>query len=185
MSARNPRRCARHRPPRIVRPEWKRPPSRPMWRERERIRSPGLYRAHQLECCRQAQAALAGQRCRFEFGALLIADAGKSDADLIASENLIFALGWRMLLIEDLALPASIRRSIGADVIEKSIATEDATAVQQHHPGKPACDTVQKADVDGVETVDDATCTDPAGDRDRVLLDRCHDGAEYRARHLR
>ena len=68
-----------------------------------------LCRAHQFQGLRQSKAALARQRGCFQFGALLIAGAGKPDADFMAAEHGVFTFRRRVLLIDDLALPAAVR----------------------------------------------------------------------------
>ena len=74
----------------------------------------------------------------------------------------IFALGRRVLLVEDLALPAAVLGGVGAEIIEEGVAAEDAAVVEQHHAGQAALDAVEHAQVDGIETVDDAALADPA-----------------------
>src|SRR3954470_12508923 len=88
------------------------------------IRSPddALGRPHQLQRGGQPQAALARQRNGFEFSTRFVAGARKTDADLMAAEHGVFALRRRVLLIEDLALPAAIGRGVGAEIVEECVA---------------------------------------------------------------
>src|SRR6185295_571383 len=113
-----------------------------------------------LQSGRQSQAALSGQRNGFELRARLVADTGKSDADLVAAEHGIFALRRRVLLIEDLAFPAAIGRAVRTEVEEERVAAEDAAVHQQHDAGQAGLDTVERAKVNGIETVDDAGLPD-------------------------
>src|SRR4051812_9239030 len=119
-----------------------------------------LRRAHQLQHRRQSQAALARKSRRFQFGALVVAGAGKADAHLVAAKDRMLAFCRRMLLIEDLALPAAMRRCVAAKVVEESIAAENAAVMEQHHAGKTAVDAVEYPDVNGVKPVDDAALAD-------------------------
>src|SRR6202011_1712403 len=121
MSARNRRRGPPRRPPHIVRPDWKPRPSRPASRARARVR-PSLQPPHQFQHRAQSQTALAGERGGFEQRPLSVAGAGKADTDLVAAEYRVLALGRRVLLIEDLALPAAILRGVAADVVERGVA---------------------------------------------------------------
>ena len=63
---------------------------------------------HQLEHGGHAQAALAGKRGCLKQRALLVAGAGKADTDFMATQYGVLARRRRVLLIEDLALPAAI-----------------------------------------------------------------------------
>src|SRR5882757_511333 len=112
-----------------------------------------LSPAHQLQHRGQSQAALACQCGGFQQRALLVASAGKADADLVAAEERILVLGRRVLLIEDLAPPAAVRRNVGADIVEERIAAENAAFIEQHHAGQAAGDAVKHPDVDGIESV--------------------------------
>src|SRR5882762_3256500 len=102
-----------------------------------------LGRPHQLQRRRQPEAALAGKRNGFQFRALRVTGAGKTDANLVAAEYRILALGRGVLLIDDFALPAAARRTVGAEIVEKGIAAEDAAVDQQHHAGQAAIDAVE------------------------------------------
>ena len=115
----------------------------------------------------------------------VVAGAGKADADLMAAEDRMLALGRRVLLVEDFALPAAVRRGIGAEIVEERIAAEDAAVMQQHHAGQAAIDAVEHPDVNGIEPVDDAALADRFDRRNDLVVDRRHDRAEHRARHLR
>src|SRR4029077_17834720 len=122
---------------------------------------------HQLEHRVETQAALAGERGCLELRAMLIAAAGETDTHFVTAENRVLVLGRRMLLVEDLPLPAAVFRSVAAEIIEECIAAEDAAVIEQHHPGQAALNAVQHAEVDGIEAVDDAPLPDAAGDRNR------------------
>src|SRR5258705_9113565 len=98
--------------------------------------TPPLCRPHQFQHRRQANAALARERDRFEFGALLVAGAGESDADLMAAEHGDLAFRRGMLLIEDFALPAAVRGSVGAEIVKERVAAENAAVDQQHDAGQ-------------------------------------------------
>ena len=102
----------------------------------------------------------------------VIAGAGKADADLVSAEDGVLAFGRGVFPVEDLAFPAAVLRGVGADIVEERIAAEDTALVEQHHAGQAALDAVEHPDVDGIEAVDDAVVAEPAGDRDRLLLDR-------------
>src|SRR3954453_14795404 len=106
-----------------------------------------LRRPHQLDHSGEAKAALAGERRRLQQRALLVTRAGKADPDLMAAENGILAFCRRVLLIEDLALPAAGRRGVAAKVIEECVAAENAAVMQQHDPGQAAFDPVEHPDV--------------------------------------
>src|ERR1700722_2463656 len=96
----------------------------------------------------------------------------------------MLALGRRVLLIEDLALPAAIRRAVGPEIIEERIAAEDAAIMEQHDAGQAAVDAVEQPDVDGIQPVDDAALADRAQSRRDLVFDRGHHRAKDRARHL-
>src|SRR5882757_8616078 len=99
----------------------------------------------------------------------------------MAAEHRILTPCRCVLLVEDLALPAAILRRIGAEIVERRVAAEDAAVVEQHHPGQAAVDAIKHANVNGIEPVDYAAFADAAGDRDRFLLDRRHDRTEHRS----
>src|SRR4051794_8084391 len=88
---------------------------------------------HQLQVRCHSKAALAGQRGRFQAGALRAAAAGKADADLMAAEDRNITPGRRVLLVEHLPLPAAVRRAVAADIVEEGVATQDAPVIEQHH----------------------------------------------------
>src|SRR5947208_11019196 len=90
----------------------------------------GSSPAHQLEHGRQSKAALSGERGCFQQRALLLAAAGKADADLMAAEHGVIALGGRVFLVEDLSLPAAVLGSVGAEVIGRCIAAENAAVIE-------------------------------------------------------
>ena len=102
----------------------------------------------------------------------------------MAAEHGILPHCRRVLLVEDLAFPTAVLRSVGTEIIEEGVAAEDAAVVEQHHAGEAPLDTVKHPDVNGIEAVDDAALTEATGDRDRFLLDRRHDGLERHARQL-
>src|SRR6476661_9832667 len=129
----------------------------------------GLGAPHQLEHRGEAEAALTGERGRIQERALFVAGAGETNADFVAAEYRIFSLGRRVLLIEDLALPAAVLRGIGAEIVERRVAAEDAAIIEQHHPGQPAFDAIKHPDVERVEPVGDAALADGAGDRRRRI----------------
>src|SRR5581483_4690511 len=104
----------------------------------------------------ETQAALAGERGCLQQRAVLVAGAGKTDADFMASEDRVLALGRRVLLVEDLALPAAVRAGVAADIIERRVAAEDTASLEQHHASEAAVDAIEQAQMDGVEAVDDA-----------------------------
>ena len=92
-------------------------------------------------------------------------------------------LGLRrgVFLIDELALPAAVRRAIGAEIIEERVAAENAAVMQQHHAGMPAGKAVQHPDIDRVESADDAAVADHTGRRNVVVAERRHDRAKHRA----
>src|SRR5204863_8312101 len=98
----------------MVRPNCERRPSGPASIVRARHHPSRLSPAHQLEHSRQSQAALAGERGGIQQRALVVTCARKADADLMAAEHRVLAPGWRVLLVEDLALPAAVLRGVGA-----------------------------------------------------------------------
>src|SRR5437764_12011999 len=77
---------------------------------------------HQLQCRREPQAALAGERNGFQFRALTSASAGKPDADLMAAKHRILAVRGRVLLVDDFALPATVRGAAAAELIKAGVA---------------------------------------------------------------
>jgi hypothetical protein len=80
----------------------------------------------------------------------------------MTAEQRMLVLGRGMFLVDELALPAAVRGAIGAEIIEKRVAAEDAAVLQQHHAGLPAGDAVQHPDVDRVKPADDAAFADQA-----------------------
>src|SRR6187200_2991327 len=78
----------------------------------------GLCRPHQLEHRGQSKAALARQRGCLQQRATVVAGTGKADADLMTAEDRVLALGRRVLLTEDFALPAAVRRGVSAEIVE-------------------------------------------------------------------
>src|SRR5207302_11020441 len=101
----------------------------------------------------------------------LVAGAGKTDADLMAAEYAVFAFRRRVLLVEDLALPAAVGRGIGAEVIEESIAAEDAAVQQQHDTRQAGLNAVECANLDGIEPIDNAALPDGADRRQRLVVE--------------
>src|SRR5262249_59917007 len=81
-------------------------------------------RLDQLQGSGEADAELAGQRGRFHFRAVVVAAAGEADAHLITAEQRMLALRRRVFLIDELALPAAVRRSISSGIEEEGIAAE-------------------------------------------------------------
>src|SRR4051812_48920114 len=115
---------------------------------------PREFLHHRLE----ADAALAGERGRFGFGALFGVAAGEADADFMAAEHRPLALARRMLLADEFALPSAARGRVGADIGEVPVAAADPAVMQHHDVGVAAVDTVEHPDVDRVESVGDAAC---------------------------
>src|SRR5581483_2867863 len=132
-------------------------------------------RAHQLQHRLEPQAAPANQGRGLPGRTPGIACAGKADADLMAAEDRIVALGWRVLLVEDLAFPAAALGGVGAEIIEERVAAEDAAVIEQHHAGQAALHTIKRANVDGIESIADGALADPTRDRQWLVLDRRHD----------
>src|SRR3954470_10653261 len=99
----------------------------------------------------------------------------------MTAEQRVLVLGRGVLLVDELALPAAIRGSVGAEIIEERVAAEDAAVLQQHHASLPAGDAVQHPDVDRVKPADDAAFADWPRRRDVVIAERRHDRAEHRA----
>src|SRR5437667_7783573 len=95
--------------------------------------SPPSGAAHQLERRGHAQAPLSGERRRLQKRALIVTGAGKTDADFMTGEDRVLALGRGVFLIEDLALPAAVFRTVAAEIVEKRVATEDVAIIEQHH----------------------------------------------------
>ena len=80
-----------------------------------------------------------------------------------------------MLLIEHLALPASVRRGVAADIVEECVAAENAAIIEQHHAGQAAVDAVLQPDVNGIKSIGDAAFSDhSAGGRDLIVNQRHH-----------
>src|ERR1700712_4959319 len=100
------------------------------------VLSIALRSPHELEHSRQPEAALACERGGIQQCTLFVTRAGKADADLMAAENRVLASRRRMLLVEDLALPPAVLRGVGADIVERRIAAEDAAVIKQHHAGQ-------------------------------------------------
>jgi len=61
----------------------------------------------------------------------------KADADFMAAEHRVLAPCRRVLLVEDLALPAAVLRSVGAEIVEECVATEDAAVMSSITPVRP------------------------------------------------
>src|SRR5262249_15884803 len=120
-------------------------------------------RLDQLQGSGEADAELAGERGRFHFPAVVVAAAGEADAHLIAPQQRMLALRRRVFLIDELALPAAVRRSIGAEIVEEGVAAEDAAVAQQHHAGLAAGNPVQHPDVDRIKPADNAALADRTG----------------------
>ena len=110
-----------------------------------------------------------------------VAAAGEADADLVTAEQRMLALCRGVFLIDELALPAAVRRGVGAEIIEEGVAAENAAVMQQHHAGMAAGNAVQHPDVDRVEPADDAAVADRTGRRNVVVAERRHDRAKHRA----
>src|SRR2546429_1714876 len=136
---------------------------------------------HQLQPRREPQAALAGECNGLEFRALTIAGAGNPDADLVAAKHRILALRRRVLLVDDFALPATVRGAVGAEIIKEGVAAENAAVDQQHHAGQAAIDTVEGADVDRIEPIDDAALPDLALGWERLVVEPHQVRPEQRA----
>src|SRR5204862_7291346 len=107
--------------------------------------------------------------------------AGYADAVFTAAEDRTLPHGRRVLLIQDLALPPGLLCGVGADIIARGLAAEDAAVIEQHDTGQAALDAVKHADVNGIEAIDDAPLADATGDRHGVLLDRRHHRVERHA----
>ena len=93
----------------------------------------------------------------------------------------MLALGRGVFLVDELALPAAVRRRVGAEIIEEGVAAENAAVMQQHHPRRAAGNAVQHPDVDRIEPADDAAVADRTGRRNVVVAERRHHGAKHRA----
>jgi len=89
----------------------------------------------------------------------------------MAAEDRIFTLRWRVLLVEDLALPAAVGRGVGAEVVEKGVTAEDAAVEQQHNAGQAGLDAVERAKLERIEPVDDTARPDSADRRQRLVVE--------------
>ncbi len=104
--------------------------------------------------------------------------AGETNADLIAAEDVLFALARRVFAVDQRSLPAAVGRGVGSDIMERCIAAMDPAVMQHHHAGIAAADPVEHRDVHGIETVANAL---RAGRRDtgsQIISDRGHHRAE-------
>src|SRR3954470_10179546 len=88
-----------------------------------------------LHHCLEADAALAGERGGFGFGALFGVAAGEADADFVAAEHRPLALARRMLLADQLAFPSAARSRVGADIGEVPVPAADPAVMQHHDAG--------------------------------------------------
>src|SRR5882757_5449478 len=131
----------------------------------------------------EANAALADESRCFRDCAFVGVGSGETDPDLMAAEHRPRAFAWRVLVIDELALPATVGARVGADVIEKAIASPHQAVVQKHDAGVAAIDTVEHPDVNGIKTIADAAsgCNDRWGS---FLTDRCHHPTERNPRQL-
>src|SRR5258705_2804780 len=85
-----------------------------------------LCRAQQFQHGGQSNTALARKGDRFQLGTLLVAGGGKTDSDGVAAEQGVLAFRRGVLLMDDFGLPAAVRRGVGAEVIKKGVAAENA-----------------------------------------------------------
>src|SRR5262249_33181085 len=92
----------------------------------------------------------------------------------------MLAFRRRVFLIDELALPAAVRRGVGTEIIEERVAAEDATITQQHHAGLAATEAVQHPDVDRIEAANDTAVPNNAGRRNILVAERGHDGTKHR-----
>ena len=99
----------------------------------------------------------------------------------MATEHEVFALGQCVLLVEDLALPAAVGRGVGAEVIEESVAAEDAAVQQQHDTRQAGFDSVERAKLEGIEPVDDTALPDGADRRQPLVVEPRQLGPEQGA----
>src|SRR6266705_4349521 len=123
------------------------------------------HRRHLLQYRAEAHAALADKRSRFRDRAFVGVGAGKADADLVAAEHRPLAHAWRVLVIDELALPPAVHTGVGADIIEERVATVDPAVVQHHDAGIAAIDTIKHPNVNGIEAVTDAALSDRSDGR--------------------
>jgi len=82
----------------------------------------------------------------------------------MATEHRPLAAAGRMFAVDDLTLPSAVRSRVRSDVIEERIAAPDKAVTQHHDTAVAGIDTVEHADVDGIEPVTDAVranCTGP------------------------
>ncbi len=99
----------------------------------------------------------------------------------MTTEHGVFAFRRRVLLVEDLALPAAVGRGIGAKVIEEGVAAEDAAVQQQHDARQAGFDSVERAKPDGIEPVDNAALPDGADRWQRLVVEPRQLGPEQGA----
>ena len=103
----------------------------------------------------------------------------------MTAEDGMLALGRRMLLIENFAAPAAIRRCIGTEIVKKRVATENAAVIEQHHTAKATDQTIEHLQMDRVKAIADAAVADDTGRRQRMLLQRGHHRMDRGVRKLR
>lgn len=103
----------------------------------------------------------------------------------MAAEQRVLAFRRSVLLIEHLAFPAAVRRTVGAEVIEERIAAEDAALVQQQHAFQIAVDAVEHPQVHGIQPAGDAAVADRAARGKLVLVEPRHHRAKHQPRPFR
>src|SRR5206468_5913741 len=99
---------------------------------------------------------------------------GKANADLVTAEHRPLADAWRVLVIDELALPPAVHTGVGANLIKERVATVDSAVVQHHDAGIATIDAIEHPNVNGIKAVTDTALSDRSDRRRGLLTDGGH-----------
>src|SRR5262249_32818445 len=88
------------------------------------------------------------------------------------------ASAWRVLVIDEFALPAPVGTGVSADIVEEAVTSAHQTIAQQHDAGVATVDAVEHSDVNGIKTVADTTRSRRHDRRRGLLTNRRHNPTE-------
>ena len=103
----------------------------------------------------EADALFTGERRAVGFGGLVGIGPGKADGHHLALPDRPLAIGRRMLLVGDLALPLAVRTGVGAVGVEERVAAAQCTVAHHHDALIAALNPVEHLDGDVIEPVPD------------------------------